>query len=172
MHETAENHRSLTPEQLYGLMQLPFSGRLVFPSDVKTRKIDTHAISQYIGGAKFCDLENQPASLAVLFETEQCKGTSRDREHALLVPQFLDEHSKTWFNHHILCIHVRKTQLLWPFEETVIGSVYQNRPMTDVIRCLAPSRSVATSPAVLRDDPTHHSRLLDKGMLTDTNWHE
>ena len=58
MHETAENHRRLTPEQLYGLMQPPFSGRLVFASDVKMQKMDTHAISQYIGGAKFCDLEN------------------------------------------------------------------------------------------------------------------
>ena len=94
MYETAENYRSLTHEQLYRLMWPAFSRRLVSPSDMKMQKMDTHTISQYIGGAKFHDLENQFASLIVLFKTEQGKGTDRDREYALLAPQFFDEHIK------------------------------------------------------------------------------
>jgi len=106
MHEAAENHRSSTHKRLYELMWQPFAGRLVFASDAKVQKMDTHSISQYVRGAKVHDLENQSASLVVLFETKQCKGTDRDREHALLAPQSLDKNTKTWFNHHVLCVHV------------------------------------------------------------------
>jgi hypothetical protein len=106
-------------ERLYELIRQHLTMRLVIPPGAKTRKTDTDSVGKYAGGAKFSDLENWLANLVVLFEAEQYGGADRDRERILHVPQFLNDEAKRWFNRHVL--HVRRTQLMWSFEEVVTG---------------------------------------------------
>jgi hypothetical protein len=106
-------------ERLYALMRQHLTVRLTVPQGSKTRKPESDSVGKYHGGPKFNELEDWLTNLVVMFKAEQYSGRDRDRERVLHVLQFLDGEARKWYHRHV--VNVRRSQLVWTFEEVIIG---------------------------------------------------
>jgi hypothetical protein len=119
VHEAAENHRDMMHERLYTLMRQHLTVRLTIPQGSKTQKPESDSVGKYRGGPKFNKLEDWLTNLIIMFEAEQYGGRDRDRERVLHVLQFLDGEARKWYHQHV--VNIRRSQLVWTFEEVIIG---------------------------------------------------